>query len=76
MIKEIGASVTWSVYALVLIFVFYNAMTIFCPDTNSVAHNTCQNAKNSATTVFVLLVGGPPVAIILSIVGVSSPVGI
>lgn len=72
MIKEIGALVTWSVYTLVLIIIFYNAMTILCPDTNSAAHDTCQSAKSYATTVFGLLVGGPPIAIILAMVGISS----
>jgi len=75
MIKEISAFLTWSVYTLVLIIIFYNAMTIACPNTNSVVHDPCQSAKSYATTVFGLLVGGPPVAIILAMLGIRSKSG-
>jgi len=74
MIKEISAFVTWAVYTLVLIIIFYNAMTIPCLDTNSVAHDECQSAKSYATIVFSLLVGGPPIAIILAMIGISAKV--
>ena len=71
--KKIIALLSWMLYTVILIIIFSNAITIDCPasSANFDAHTICQNAKNTATTTFGLLVGGPPVAIILSMLGIK-----
>ncbi len=72
MIQALTGLLTWSVWTIVLIMIFYNAMSIECPTTNPSYHDLCQNTKNYATTVFILLIGGPPIGIILAMFGISS----
>jgi hypothetical protein len=71
MIQVLIGLLTWFVWTMVLIMIFYNAMSIDCP-TNPSYHDLCQHEKNYATTTFILLVGGPPTGIILGILGIRS----
>lgn len=70
--KKIITLLSYLLYTILLIIIFSNILTIDCPDSNSNfdAHNICQNTKNTTTVTFSLLVGGPPVIIALSMIGI------